>query len=135
MSSDVLVFPDTRGAIYDLINGATHLGETVLAAYHLPADSYGSLVGPFPVAHITTEPGTQGYLDRKDRIAVNVYAPGELAMNVAQSIYASIVGDDIDTPSGYLDSIRADQTPYERPYQSDTLNQAEFRVIVTVRPV
>ena len=133
--SDVLVFPDTRGAVWDLINGASHVGVTVKAVYHLPADDYGSLVGPFPVAHITTEPGTQGYLDRKDRITVNVYAPGEQAMNVAQSIYASIVGDGIETPSGYLDEIQADQTPYERPYPSDTLNQAEFRVMVTVRPV
>src|SRR5690625_3500298 len=132
---DVLVFPDTRGAIYDLLNGATHVGETVLATYHLPADDYGSLVGPFPVAHITTEPGTQGYLDRKDRITVNVYAPGEQAMNVAQSVYASIVGDGFETPSEYLDEIQADQTPYERQYPSDTLNQAEFRVVVTARPV
>lgn len=133
--SDVLVFPDTRGAVWDLINGAEHVGVTVSAFYHLPADDYGSLVGPFPVAHITTEPGAQGYLDRKDRITVNVYAPGEQAMNVAQSVYASIVGPDIETPSGYLDEIQADQTPYERPYPSDTLNQAEFRVVVTVRPV
>lgn len=133
--SDVLVFPDTRGAVFDLLDGAEHVGEPVTAVYHLPADSYGSLEGPFPVALITTEPGTQGYLDRKDRVVVEVYAPGQQAMEVAQSIYASIVGDDIDTPSGYLDNIRADQTPFERPYQSDTLNRVEFRVIVTVRPV
>ena len=133
--SDVLVFPDTRGAIFDLLDGAEHIGVTVHAAYHMGTDSYGVPSGPFPVALITTEPGTQGYVDRKDRITVEVYAPGEQAMQVAQSVYASIVGPDIDTPSGYLDEVQADQTPYERPYQSDTLNRSEFRVVVTVRPV
>lgn len=134
--SDVLVFPDTRSAVFDLIDGAEHVGETVTAVYHLPADEYGVVdTSGAPVAHIMTEPGTQGYIDRKDRVTVDVYAPGEQAMETAQSIYASLVGDDIDTPSGYLDSVEADQTPHERPYQSDTLNQVEFRVIVTVRPV
>src|SRR5699024_4059610 len=127
--SDVLVFPDTRGAVWDLINGAEHVGVTVHAAYHMGTDSYGVPSGPFPVALITTEPGTQGYVDRKERITVDVYAPGAQTMNVAQSIYASIVGTDIDTPSGCLDEVQADQTPDERPYQSDLLARPAVRVV------
>src|SRR5699024_11809970 len=110
-------------------------GLSFHAVYLMVSFSYGVPFGPFSFALITTEPGTQGYLDRKDRITVEVYAPGEQAMQVAQSVYASIVGPDIDTPSGYLDEVQADQTPYERPYQSDMLNRSEFRVVVTVRPV
>ena len=96
---DALVFPDTRAGIFDLIDGTTHLGESVRAVYQLPADDYGSLQGPFPVALIYVTGGTRGFVDRVDRATIEVYAEGEAAVNTLESISASITGSDIETPS------------------------------------
>lgn len=133
--SDVLVFPDVRSAIYDLISGGEHDGAPVRAVFHLSVDPYGAPEGPFPIAQISLAPGTQGYVDRVDRLLIEVYAPGEQALRVAESIHAFLVGTDIETPSAYLDSIQPDQTPHEIPYQSDTLNRAAMQLLVTTRPV
>jgi len=133
--SDVMVFPDTRSALFDLIDGATHEGVAVRAVYHLPADSYGQLLGPFPVAHVYVTGGTEGFIDRVDRATIDVYAPGEQAVNVLESIRASIRGENIETPSGFLDRIDPDITPADVPYQSDTLNRATMTLLVTSRPL
>ena len=132
--SDVLVFPDTRAALFDLIDGSTHEGLTVRAVYHLPADAYGALTEPFPVAHVYVTGGSEGFVDRVDRATIDVYAPGEQAVNVLESIRASIRGTDIETPSGFLDRIDPDITPADVPYQSDTLNRATATFLVTSRP-
>ena len=131
----VLVFPDTRSALFDLIDGATHEGVTVRAAYHLPGDAYGQLQGPYPIAHIYVTGGTEGFIDRVDRATIDVYAPGEQAVNVLESIRATIRGENIETPSGFLDRIDPDVTPADIPYQSDTLNRATATFLVTSRPI
>lgn len=134
--SDVLVFPDARAAVADLIDGGEHVGAKVEAHYSMPVDSYGSPSGNFPLAVIKTEPGTQGYIDRTDRIVVTVYGHGsDPTMDISQSIHALLVGKDIETPSGYLDEIQPDQPPHELSYYSETINQVQFRIMVTTRPV
>lgn len=132
---DGLVFPDTKSALFDLVDGATHMGEPVRAVTWLPAGDYGALVGPFPLAHIYGRPGTTGFVDRVDRRTIDVYAPGEQALNVLESITASICGTGIETPSGYLDKIEVDENPEDSPYQSDTLNKATATFLVTSRPI
>ena len=133
--SDALVFPNSRSGLFDLVNETEHAGQVVSAFYHLPADEYGALQGPFPIAHIYGSGGTQGYVDRVERRTIEVYAPGELAVEVLESIIAFISGSDIDTPSGYFDRIECDTTPEDIPYQSDTLNRAMASVLVTSRPI
>jgi hypothetical protein len=133
--SDVMVFPDTRSCLFDLIDGAVHEGVTVRAVYHLPADSYGQLQGPYPIAHVYVTGGTEGFIDRVDRATIDVYAEGEQAVNVLESIRASIRGENIETPSGFLDRIDPDITPADIPYQSDTLNRATATFLVTSRPL
>jgi len=132
---DALVFPDTRSALFDLIDGASHEGVTVRAVYHLPADSYGQLQGPYPIAHVYVTGGTEGFIDRVDRATIDVYAPGEQAVNVLESIRASIRATNIETPSGFLDRIDPEVTPADVPYQSDTLNRATATFLVTSRPL
>lgn len=132
---DSFVFPDVRSVLFDLLDGSTHEGEQVRAFYQVQADAYGSPLGPFPVALLYVTGGAQGYVDRVDRVTLEVYAPGEQALDVLESIFASICGTDIETPSGFLDSIAPDVTPAEVPYQSDTLNKATATVLVTSRPV
>lgn len=132
---EALIFPDARDALFDLINGSTHLGETVSAFYELPADTYGAIKGPYPIALIYTTGGTKGFLDRVDRATIEVYAPGQQAVNTLESIAASIIGTDIETPSGHLDGIEQDAVPTDVPYQSDTLNRATMTLLVTSRPL
>ncbi|MCU1566543.1 MAG: ArV2 gp10 [Pseudarthrobacter sp.] len=133
---DGLVFPDTKSALLDLIDGFTHEGEAVRAVTWLQAGDYGGPAGPFPLAHIQGRPGgTTGYVDRVDRRLIEVYAEGELALNVLESIVASICGTGIETPSGYLDKVEVDENPEDVPYQSDTLNKAAATVLVTSRPI
>lgn len=134
--NDVLVFPDARSAVFDLISGAEHVGQTVHAYYQVPVDYQGSTTGPFPLAVVGVEPGNQGFLDRTDRVVVTVYGEGSApTANVAESIHASLIGFDIETPSGYLDEIQPDQPPYELAYYSETINQVQFRIMVTTRPI
>lgn len=132
---DGLVFPDSKDALFDLINGSTHVDVTVRAVTWLPAGAYGAIQGPFPLAHIHGRGGDQGAVDRVERRTIDVYAEGEQALNVLESICASIVGTDIETPSGFLDSIAPEVTPDDAPYQSDTLNKATATVLVTSRPI
>ncbi|OMH30652.1 hypothetical protein [Tersicoccus sp. Bi-70] len=138
MPADVLVFPNTRAAITDLINGTIHLGEKVTAVWWLPTNDYGQLEGPYPLAVVTALPGTQGDYDRVDRITLEVYAPGEDAVNTLESITGVIVGDGIETEDGtYLDEVGVLSTPVDTPsqYASDTLNHAVATYEVTVRPL
>jgi hypothetical protein len=134
---DALVFPDTRECFFDLIDGATHLGEPVRAVFQLQADeTTGAIKGPFPVALIYGAPGGKsGFVDRVDRRTIEVYASGQQALNTLESISSSICGEDIETPSGYLDKIEVDIVPDDVPYQSDTLNKAVATFLVTSRPL
>lgn len=132
---DALIFPDARDSLFDLIDGATHEGSPVRAVYQIPADSYGAIQGPFPIALIYTTGGTKGFVDRVDRATIEVYAEGQQALNTLESIGASIIGSDIGTPSGFLDSIEAESVPADTPYQSDTLNKAVATFLVTSRPI
>jgi hypothetical protein len=138
---EALVFPDTRSALFDLIDGTEHFSsyagklQSVRAVYQLPADSYGSLEGPFPLAQVFPPVGTEGFIDRVDRIVVEVYAPGEQAVQTLESIKASIVGDNIETPSGFVDTISCEVVPSDVPYQSDTLNRATATFLVVSRPI
>ena len=134
--SDVLVFPDARSAVYDLIHEAEHSGHVVRAFYQMPFDVTGTNPVVYPVAVVEVEPGSQGYVDRVDRIVVTVYGEGSSpTARVAESIHASLIGIDIETPSGYLDEIQPDQPPHELAYYSETINQVQFRIMVTTRPV
>jgi len=133
--SDALVFPSSRAGLFDLIDGTVHEGAPVTACYHLQVDERGSLKGPFPLVHIHGRGGTQGFVDRVERRTIDVYAEGEMAERVLQSITAFICGANIGTPSGFFDSITCDSTPEEADYPSDTLNQATAAFLITARPI
>ncbi|POH58919.1 hypothetical protein [Arthrobacter glacialis] len=134
--TDGLVFPNPRSCLFDLIDGDEHLGDVVHAFYQEPANELGAMEGPFPIAIIYAVPGgSEGFVDRVDRMAIDVYAPGEKAVDTLESIKASICGDDIETPSGYIDNIKPDQVPTDIPYQSDILNKATATFLMTSRPI
>lgn len=132
---DGLVFPDVRECLTDLVDGTEHLGDPVRMVWHLPADKYGAIEGPFPIVLVYTNGGTEGFYDRVDRVTLECYAPGTQAVNTLESVKAFICGTDIETAHGYLDSIRSDQVPEDVPYASDTLNKATATFTVTSRPL
>ncbi|WP_417373011.1 hypothetical protein [Glutamicibacter protophormiae] len=140
--SGELVFPDVRTAVWELLNGSKHYDAftdstvTVRAVLKIPVDAHGLIQGPFPLAHVRNgAPGTQGFVDRVDRVAVDVYAPHESAVNVCESICTYLTGQGIETPSGYLDSIEPDELPVDVPYQSEVVNQATATLLVVTRPI
>lgn len=134
--SDVMVFPDTRQCLTDLIHQTEHLGQTVRVQWIVQANDTGGLAGPFPVVEIyLTSGGTEGYLDRADRLSVACYAPGNDAMNVLESVRASILGAGIETPHGYLDQVRVINAPSPSAYVSDLYDKALMTVEVIVRPI
>lgn len=138
MASDALVFPNVRAAISDLIEGTVHLGQTVNTTWWLQVDAYGQLDHTYPLAVITAMAGTQGFVDRVERVTVEVYAAGEAAVNTLESITAFIVGSGIETPDGtYLDEVRVLSSPVDTPsqYSSDALNHAVATYEVVVRPL
>lgn len=140
--SDGLVFPDARSAVWDLLSGSSHFDPftdstvAVRAVTTLPVDAYGLIEGPFPLAHVRfAAPGTQGFVDRVDRVAVDVYAPLETAINVLGSISTYLTGTGIETPSGYLDAIEPDELPVDVPYPSEKVRLATATFLVTTRPL
>lgn len=130
-----LVFPDVRVCLEDLIDGAVHLGQAVNFAWYEQTDDKGALAGPFPLVVVTLRAGTEGFLDRSDPVMLECYAKGTSAVAVLESVKASICGAEIDTPHGFLDSIRVVSTPEDGYYPSDTLNKAVATFEVVSRPI
>lgn len=137
--TSVMVFPDTRDCLRDLIHGTTHAGETVTVQYHLQATPQGGLQGPLPVVHLQlTQGGTEGYLDRADRLTLACYArAGSKSLDVLESVRASVIGYGIDTPSGYLDSVRVINAPAptDSAFNSDNIDRAVCTLEVVTRPI
>jgi hypothetical protein len=131
---DGTVFPDARQCMTDLIDGQVHLDETVTAVWHLAADSYTN-PDLWPLVLVYTGDGTEGYVDRVDRVTLECYAPGTRAVDTLESIKSLICGAGIDTPHGYLDSIAVDLVPKDTDLQSDILNRARATFLVTSRPL
>lgn len=137
--SSVMVFPDTRDCLRDLIHNTQHVGETVRAQYHLQSTPQGGLAGPLPVVHLQlTQGGTEGFLDRADRLTLACYArAGSKSLDVLESVRASIIGWGIETPSGYLDSVRVinSPAPTDSAFNSDNVDRAVMTVEVVTRPI
>lgn len=127
-----LVFPDTRDVLFELIDGGEFAEVEVAAVYRLPVD-YATRDSV--TALIYTSGGTQGWVDRVDRATVEVYAPGEQAMRVAEAIRAALVGDGHDLDAGYVDEITCDITPHEVPHAAETVALARAGYLVTTRPI
>lgn len=126
-------YPDTRAALRHLIDGTTHADQTVTAYYELSIGFTDTL----PAALIYVTGGTEGYFDRVDRATIEVYAPGEQALAVAESVRVAVTHrDGVEVPGvGYFDAIEPDVTPADVPYQDDRTNLARATYRVTARPL
>ncbi|WP_324644155.1 hypothetical protein [Pseudarthrobacter sp. LT1] len=104
------------------------------AVWHLPADAFTNQF-LWPIVLIYSTDGTEGWVDRVDRVTLECYTPGTQAVDTLESIKSLIRGTDIETGHGYLDSIQPDQVPKDVPFQSETLNKAVATFMVTSRPI
>lgn len=127
------VYPDTRDALYELIDGREFAGRTATAYYQLGLD-YTTVGQAGAAVLIYTTGGSEGAIDRVDRATVEVYAPGTKAVEVAEAIRAAIVDRPHDLEAGFIDNISTDVTPHDIPFQSELVNQARVTFLVTVRP-
>lgn len=128
-----LEYPDVRDALYELIDGREFASRTATAFYRLSLD-YVTVAQAGAAVLIYTSGGKEGWLDRVDRATVEVYAPGAVAVEVAEAIRAAIVGEGHDLAAGYIDSVECDITPHDVPYQSEAVNLARAGYLVTTRP-
>lgn len=94
-----------------------------------------------PVVHIRSRGGTQGFVDRSDRVEVDVYAanpmtgeatPGAGALDIAERLYAHLIEGPHDTKAGLIDAVHAERTPTLNAYTGVT-DVASFSIFVTHR--
>lgn len=130
---DGMVFPDVREAVQSLTEGTTHGKGPLKVYWFLPVDAYSN-PSKWPLLHLYSPGGTQGSYDRVDRLVLELFAPGTEAVESLESVVALICGTDIETPAGFLDSIRVERVPRDVPFQSDAVNKAEAELLVTSRP-
>lgn len=143
MGADVLIFPDARLCLETYLEGIYETQPDVfdfplVVTWRLPDDAFSP---PFDTAyiHITSHPGgaSEGYIDRSEQVRIDCYAPGQAALGTLSVVKALLVGDGIETPHGYLDSVSVvpGRAPIELEFQSESLNQATTVLDVVTRPI
>lgn len=139
MSVDALIYPDTLRILTELLDGTEIAGHQITVAWHLEVeqDNPSQLKGPFPLLHILPPRGTEGAFDKVDRFTLEMYVTLEQgrASSVLEAVKGSIVGTDLETPAGVIDTVTVVTSPEDVPYQSDTLNLARATFDVISRPV
>lgn len=137
-------YPDAREVIESLVDGQTFAGVTVEVCYKLGADFVeqaraSDTSGQAPVL-LFVAGGTEGVVDRVDRIGVQVYGVGTATLKVAEAIRARLSPDPLslnahDTPAGYVDDIRPETLPVDVPFSDPVVTEAQFVALVTSRPI
>lgn len=127
------LYPYAREAVDELIHGNEFAGYAVRACYRLEMDSL--LPENLPVAVISQTGGTEGYVDRVDRVEVVVYAIGTEGLTVAEAIRSNLVGRPHDTSVGFVDDIVVETVPVDLPYPDPKYTQTQTVYRVTTRPI
>lgn len=127
-----MIFPESREAFFELINGQEHEGRTVSAYYVLPRDwSEG-----FPAAEIHVQRGAVHGVDRTEIVVINLYADAGEALPILHSIGRVLC----DSPHsvegvGLIDVVKYEETPRDIPYYSMDVMQAQAAFRTVSRPV
>ena len=127
---EVLVFPDSVDAVLDLIDTKVFASLKVRAGTFMPTTS----LADESFALVIGEGGPPGYVDQVERVRIQIYGPFNLPLDIAKSMRAQLVGENIDTPAGFIDTIKADQVPTMTPYH-ETVSVATLMLSVTSRPI
>lgn len=124
-------YPYAREAIFELVDGHEFAGHTTKAYFRLDTQFTDHL----PAALIYPLGGTEGHVDRIDRVGVDVYAIGTESLEVAEAIRSALVGRPHDTAAGYLDDVQVETVPVDVPYPDPTYAQTQMVLRVTTRPL
>lgn len=124
-------YPDTREALLSLIDQKTFAGQTVTGYFQLTPEAFKSL----PAVLIYPLGGTEGWVDREDRLGVDVYAIGTKSLEIAEQIRSMLVAKSHSTPAGYLDDVRTETVPVDVPYPDPTYDQTQAVYRVITRPL
>lgn len=125
------LYPYAREALFELVDGQQFAGHTAKAYFRLQTDFTDHL----PAVLIYPLGGTEGYIDRVDRVGVEVYATGTDSLEVAEAVRSALVGRDHDTSVGYLDDVQVETVPVDVPYPDPTYAQTQMVLRVTTRPL
>lgn len=148
MVPDVMMFQDVRVSVELYLEGLHDEAPSVFpmpleVTWRLRVDAFqpDPETGEFltAIVHITQVHGgaTEGWLDRSDKIRLDCYAPGEAALGTLKTVKAMLVGENIETPNGLLDTVTLvpGRAPVEVEFQSDSLNQATATLEIVHRPI
>ena len=128
-----LVFPDGVAAVVGLVDGGVFAGYAVGAGAYMTSDSYNALLGT-PYVTVSTDGGQPGFVDQVEQLTLQVDGPAGHAKRVALAIKSALVGQNVSTPAGFLDSVRCDRLPTVQQL-TDQLDRAVLLVTVVSRPL
>lgn len=123
-------FPIVRDAIDEALDGGTFASVPVTTYKHLTVDFAETL----PAVQIIDFGGVEAFIERTDRVGVDVYAEGEKAGQVAEAIKSWLV-DNHDVGGITVDAWAVEITPHDVPYASDRVNLCSAVYRATTRPV
>jgi hypothetical protein len=126
-------YPDVRENVWRLVQTEQFAGEQGTPYFQMTPDFADEL----PAVQIILLTGVEGFLDRTDRVQIDVYAEGEKAAKYAEAVKQRFVGANvtIDPELGLLDVIVAEVVPHDVPYPSDRINVSSAVYRVTTRPM
>lgn len=95
-----------------------------------------------PVVHVRPRGGTQSFLDRSDRVDVDVYAANPLAehaadegaLDIAERLYTHLAQGPHDTNAGLIDAVRVERTPTLTAY-TGAVDVASFSIFIIHREI
>ena len=125
-------YPQARDAIFALLDGHTLAGHVLTVYYRLGVD-YKSHLPAVLIYHLG---GSEGYIDRTDRVGVDVYATeGTPALDILEQIRDLLVPGPHDTSAGFIDDVAVESLPVDTPYADPAVSFAQMVVRVTARPL
>ena len=125
------VYPDTREALWLIVERELFAGKQGTPYFHMTTDFEKQL----PAVQIILLTGVEGFLERVDRVQVDVYAEGSDAADYANALHARLVGENLTVAEvGLFDRIESELVPHDVPYPSDRTNVCSITVRATTRP-
>lgn len=134
-----LMWPDTRECLFSLLDGRQFAGHPIKVCYRLSADYLDQAKAGTAAVLIYPLGGTEGAVDRVDRLGVDVYGIGTQSMDVARAITRLLVPNPYyparhDTPVGYVDDVGIETVPVDVPFADPMITQTQAVYRMTVRP-
>lgn len=126
-----MTFADPVAVIREIVE---KLGHTT--AEILPTD----FVDHLPIVHVYLISGSEDYIDRTDKIGIDVYAQAPLvgqevqAKTIAAQVNAALAAAPLYTAAGTIDETLVDQVPVSRPFVDD-IDVSSMSVLVTHRHI